>query len=398
MNPKLNDLQPYPFQKLRQLLEGVKGNNALKAINLHIGEPKHETPDFIRQAITKNLDGLSAYPMTLGSISLREALANWIQQRFNIAKIDPDTEVIPVIGSREALFSFAQAVVDTTRNNATVMCPNPFYQIYEGAVLLAGAKPFFLNTTSKNHFKFDFSQISEEVWSDTQLMYVCSPNNPTGRVMTLEELRQLFELSDRYGFVIASDECYSEIYFSETNPPLGALDAAQRLGRHGFPRLVVFNSLSKRSNVPGLRSGFAAGDAAILEKFILYRTYHGCAMSPVAQAASAAAWNDETHVIENRRLYTQKFSDAMQILSDTIPIQLPDAGFYFWLETPISDTEFTKLLYRDYNVTVLPGSYLGREAHGINPGVNHVRIALVATLAECTEAMQRIKKCISHLK
>lgn len=397
MNPKLNHLQPYPFQKLRQLLDEVKCNDALKAIHLHIGEPKHETPGFIRQAIAENLDGLSSYPMTLGSTALREALANWIQRRFNIPHINPNTEVIPVIGSREALFSFAQAVVDTTRSNATVMCPNPFYQIYEGAVLLAGAKPFFLNTASQNHFKFDFSQISEKVWSDTQLIYICSPNNPTGRVTTLEEWQALFELSDRYGFVIASDECYSEIYFSETNPPLGALDAAQRLERHGFLRLVVFNSLSKRSNVPGLRSGFVAGDATLLEKFLLYRTYHGSAMSPVAQAASTVAWNDETHVVENRRLYAQKFSDAMQILSSTTAIQLPDAGFYFWLQTPMSDTEFTKRLYRDYNVTVLPGSFLGREANGVNPGANHVRIALVATPSECAEAMQRIKNFINDL-
>jgi N-succinyldiaminopimelate aminotransferase len=397
MNPKLNQLQSYPFQKLKQLLDGVTPDSALSAINLQIGEPKHATPDFIRQAMIDHMDGLSAYPMTLGSVSLRNTLAHWIQRRFNLTEINPDTEVIPVNGSREALFSFAQAVVDTDKDRAMVICPNPFYQIYEGAVLLAGAEPYFMNASSQNHFACDFSQVSDAIWSNTQLVYVCSPNNPTGRVMTLEEWEQLFELSDRYGFVIASDECYSEIYFAETAPPLGALDAAQQMGRYGFPRLIVFNSLSKRSNVPGLRSGFVAGDAQILEKFLLYRTYHGSAMSPVAQAASTAAWNDEAHVIENRRLYTQKFSDAIRILSDVINIQMPDAGFYFWLETPISDTEFTKRLYQDYNVIVLPGSYLARDAHGVNPGTSYVRIALVTTPSECAEAMQRIKNFVSDL-
>lgn len=397
MNPKLNQLQSYPFQKLKQLLDGVTPDSALSVINLQIGEPKHATPDFIRQAMIDHMDGLSAYPITLGSVSLRNTLAHWIQRRFNLTEINPDTEVIPVNGSREALFSFAQAVVDTDKDRAMVICPNPFYQIYEGAVLLAGAEPYFMNASSQNHFACDFSQVSDAIWSNTQLVYVCSPNNPTGRVMTLEEWKQLFELSDRYGFVIASDECYSEIYFAETTSPLGALDAAQRMGRNGFPRLMVFNSLSKRSNVPGLRSGFVAGDAQILEKFLLYRTYHGSAMSPVVQAASMAAWNDEAHVIENRRLYTQKFSDAMRILSDVINIQMPDAGFYFWLETPISDTEFTKRLYQDYNVIVLPGSYLARDAHGINPGTNYVRIALVTTPSECVEAMQRIKNFVNDL-
>ncbi len=397
MNPKLNQLQSYPFQKLKQLLDGVTHNRGLSAINLQIGEPKHATPDFIRQGMIDHMDGLSAYPMTSGSVSLRNTLANWIQRRFNLTEINPDTEVIPVNGSREALFSFAQAVVDTDKGRAIVICPNPFYQIYEGAVLLAGAEPYFMNASSQNHFACDFSQVSNVIWSNTQIVYVCSPNNPTGRVMTLEEWKQLFELSDRYGFVIASDECYSEIYFTEMVPPLGALDAAQRMGQYGFPRLMVFNSLSKRSNVPGLRSGFVAGDAQILEKFLLYRTYHGSAMSPVVQAASAIAWNDEVHVIENRRLYTQKFSDAERILSDVINLQMPDAGFYFWLETPISDTEFTKRLYQDYNVTVLPGSYLARDVHGVNPGANYVRIALVTTPLECAEAMQRIKNFMSDL-
>lgn len=397
MNPNLNLLQPYPFQKLRQLFDGVTCNAALRPIELQIGEPKHATPGFIRQALVDNLDGLSTYPTTLGTPVLRNSIAAWIKRRFNLLEINPDTEIIPVNGSREALFSFAQAVIDSNAKQPAVVCPNPFYQIYEGAALLAGATPYFINTLPENHFKLDFSQLSGDVWARTQLIYVCSPNNPTGGVMTLEEWRELFALSDRYGFVVASDECYSEIHFDEKSPPLGALDAAQQLGRTGFPRLAVFNSLSKRSNVPGLRSGFVAGDARLLEKFLLYRTYHGSAMSPAAQAASAAAWSDETHVVENRRLYAQKFSDAIALLSDVTMVRMPDAGFYLWIRTPISDTEFTKRLYQDYNVTVLPGSYLARDAHGMNPGRDFVRIALVASPQECIEAMNRIKSFLKTL-
>lgn len=397
MNPNLNLLQPYPFQKLRQLLDGVTRNTALRPIDLQIGEPKHATPTFIRQALIDQLDGLSNYPTTLGIPALRNNIAAWIQRRFNLTTIDPDTQVIPINGSREALFAFAQTVIDSSASQPVVVCPNPFYQIYEGAAFLAGTTPHFINTLPKNDFKLDFSQLSDDVWSRTQLIYVCSPNNPTGGVMTLDEWRELFALSDRYGFVVASDECYSEIYFDENNPPLGALDAANRLGRSGFPRLVVFNSLSKRSNVPGLRSGFVAGNAAILEKFLLYRTYHGSAMNPAAQAASAAAWNDEAHVIENRRLYAQKFADAMAILSDTGAVQMPSASFYLWINTPIDDTEFTKRLYQDYNVTVLPGSFLAREARGLNPGKNYVRIALVASPQECIEAMSRIKQLFEKI-
>jgi N-succinyldiaminopimelate aminotransferase len=397
MNPNLNLLQPYPFQKLRQLFGGVTRDAILRPIELQIGEPKHATPGFIRQALVDNLDGLSTYPATLGTAALRNSIAAWIKRRFNLPEINPDSQIIPVNGSREALFSFAQTVIDSSAQQPVVVCPNPFYQIYEGAALLAGATPYFLNTLPENHFKLDFSQLSDVVWSRTQLIYVCSPNNPTGSVMSLEEWRGLFALSDRYGFVVASDECYSEIHFDEKNPPLGALDAAQRLGRSGFPRLVVFNSLSKRSNVPGLRSGFAAGNAKLLEKFLLYRTYHGSAMNPAAQAASAAAWSDETHVVENRRLYAQKFSDAIALLSDVTMVRMPDAGFYLWIKTPISDTEFTKRLYQDYNVTVLPGSYLARDAHGMNPGKGFVRIALIASPQECIEAMNRIKSFLRTL-
>ncbi|MBS0424355.1 MAG: succinyldiaminopimelate transaminase [Proteobacteria bacterium] len=398
MNPNLNQLQPYPFQKLRQLFQGVARNTALKPIELQIGEPKHATPAFIRQAMADNLTGLSTYPTTLGTPALRNAIAAWIQRRYNLSGIDPDTEVIPVNGSREALFSFAQTVIDSSNGKQpAVVCPNPFYQIYEGAAFLAGAEPHFINTLPDNHFKLEYDQLPEAVWSRTQLIYVCSPNNPTGSVMTLNDWRVLFALSDRYGFVVASDECYSEIYCDEDNPPLGALDAAQQLGLDGFSRLVVFNSLSKRSNVPGLRSGFAAGDARLLEKFLLYRTYHGSAMNPAAQAASAAAWGNEAHVVENRRLYARKFADAMAVLSDTTDVQMPDASFYLWIKTPVSDTEFTKRLYQDYNVTVLPGSYLARDSRGVNPGKDFVRIALVAAPEECIEAMNRIKLCLKEL-
>lgn len=397
MNPNLNQLQPYPFQKLRELFDGVTCNTALKPIELQIGEPKHATPGFIRQALTDNLDGLSAYPTTLGTAALRNSLAAWITRRYNLSGIDPETEVIPVNGSREALFSFAQTVVDSSATQPAVVCPNPFYQIYEGAAFLAGAAPHFINTLPENRFKLDYGQLPETVWSRTQLIYVCSPNNPTGSVMSLDDWRALFALSDRYGFVVASDECYSEIYCAENNPPLGALDAAQQLGRTGFPRLVVFNSLSKRSNVPGLRSGFVAGNAQLLEKFLLYRTYHGSAMNPAVQAASAAAWADEAHVVGNRRLYARKFSDAIALLSAATAVQKPDASFYLWIKTPISDTEFTKRLYQDYNVTVLPGSFLARDAQGVNPGRDFVRIALVTSPEECIEAMNRIKCLLQTL-
>ncbi len=397
MNPHLNLLQPYPFQKLRHLFENIHRNVDLPAIELQIGEPKHATPEFIRQALVDHLNGLSTYPTTQGLPMLRRTIAEWAMKRYRLGAIDPDTQIIPVNGSREALFSFAQTVIDSNVHKPFVVCPNPFYQIYEGAALLAGATPYFINTLPENRFKLDFTQLNEQVWSRTQLIYVCSPNNPTGSVMALDDWKALFALSDRYGFVVAADECYSEIYFDEANPPLGALDAANQLGRTDFARLVVFNSLSKRSNVPGLRSGFVAGDAKIIEKFLLYRTYHGSAMNPAAQAASAAAWGDENHVIQNRRLYAQKFSDAIRILSGTLPVQMPDAGFYLWIQTPISDTAFTRQLYRDYNVTVLPGSYLARDAQELNPGKNYIRVALVASPQECSEAMQRIKSFVMQL-
>jgi N-succinyldiaminopimelate aminotransferase len=396
MNPQLSALQPYPFQKLSVLLSGASPAT-LRPINLSIGEPKHATPQFIRDALTANLTGLSSYPATAGSESLRRTIAGWIKSRFGVSDIDPLRQVLPVNGSREALFAFAQAIIDRSREHPVVVSPNPFYQIYEGAALLAGAEPQFLNQLPHNRFAMDLTQLPDEVWSRTQLIYVCSPANPTGNVMTLAEWKSLFELSDRHGFVIASDECYSEIYFDEAAPPLGALDAAKRLGRSVFSRLVCFSSLSKRSNVPGMRSGFVAGDAEIIAKFLLYRTYHGCAMNPAIQAASEAAWKDESHVVENRRLYREKFERVVSILGEVTDVTMPQAAFYLWLPTPIPDTEFAKGLFNRYNVTVLPGSFLAREARGVNPGQNFVRIALVASVEECIEAGQRLRDYIRQL-
>jgi N-succinyldiaminopimelate aminotransferase len=398
LNPNLDRLQPYPFQKLNKLFAGIKPNRAFSPISLHIGEPKHATPDFIRDALADNLSLMAHYPTTLGTASLRASIAGWLNRRYRLPAIDPDLQTIPVNGSREALFAIAQAVIDSSRPGAAVICPNPFYQIYEGAALLAGATPHFLNTLPENDYTLDYGDLPQDTWSRTQLVYVCSPGNPTGKVLPMDAWRQLFELSDRHGFVIASDECYAEIYFDEARPPLGALQAAHQLGRGDFHRLLVFSSLSKRSNVPGMRSGFVAGDAAILQKFLLYRTYHGSAMNPAVQAASEAAWNDEAHVVENRRLYREKFTAVLGLLAGTLPVSMPDAAFYLWLNTPGSDIEFTERLYRDYNVTVLPGSYLARHAYGINPGEGFVRVALVAPLAECVEAAQRIAMLAADLQ
>ena len=390
MNPDLNRLQPYPFQKLAALFREVQPNQDYRSISLSIGEPKHATPQFIKDALTANLDGLANYPTTAGSDALRIAIANWLAARYGIPLPDAKTQVLPVNGSREALFAFAQTVIDRSRNDPVVVCPNPFYQIYEGAALLAGATPYFLNTLPQDDYALNFAQLPEAVWQRAQLVYVCSPGNPNGHVMPLEEWQTLFEMSDRYGFVIASDECYSEIYFD--TPPLGALQAAQQLGRDDYRNLVVFSSLSKRSNVPGMRSGFVAGDAAIIAKFALYRTYHGSAMNPAIQAASIAAWNDEAHVAENRRLYAEKFARVLEILRPVLPVTPPDAGFYLWIRTSVADTAFAQALYRDYNVTVLPGSYLARTAQGVNPGENFVRLALVANTEETVEAAHRIVK------
>lgn len=391
MNPNLNLLQPYPFQRLRDLFKGTSPNPAYSAINLSIGEPKHATPQLIKDALVNNLAGLASYPTTAGSLALREEISSWISRRYGVPSLNPETAILPVIGSREALFAFAQLVIDSSKPSPVVISPNPFYQIYEGAAFLAGATPYFLNTLPENQHAMDFESVPVDVLNRTQLVYVCSPGNPSGKVMSLAQWKVIFELSDKYGFVIAADECYSEIYFNEAHPPLGALQAAHQLNR-GYKNLVIFSSLSKRSNVPGMRSGFVAGDEKIIEKFALYRTYHGCAMNPAVQEASIAAWNNEAHVIENRRLYTEKFNVVTPMLSGILNVEMPDAAFYLWAKTNMPDTEFALRLYRDFNVTVLPGSYLAREAHGINPGQNFVRLALVANLNECIEAAKRIQQ------
>ncbi|EPD39009.1 succinyldiaminopimelate transaminase [Delftia sp. WSY_9] len=396
MNPLLSRLQPYPFERLRKLFAGVQPPAGVRPISLGIGEPRHATPSFIEQALSADLGGLAKYPATAGEPALREACAQWARQRYGIA-LDAAAQVLPVNGSREALFSFTQVVVDASQDGARVICPNPFYQIYEGATLLAGAQPYYAPSDAARNFAVDWDSVPADVWEKTQLIFVCSPGNPTGAVMPLAEWEKLFALSDRHGFVIASDECYSEIYFDGT-PPLGGLEAAQRLGRTDYKNLLMFTSLSKRSNVPGLRSGFVAGDAALIKAFLLYRTYHGGAMSPVVQTASIAAWADEAHVEENRRLYREKFNQVTPVLARVMDVRLPDASFYLWAGIPeslgLDDADFARELYAATGVTVLPGSYLAREANGRNPGAGRVRMALVAETAECLEAAQRIAQFI----
>ena len=388
MNPLLDKLQPYPFERLRQLFAGTTPNPQLRPISLGIGEPKHPTPEFIKQALVAGLDGLAHYPLTAGEPHLRDSFRRWLMTRYGLA-VDANTQMLPVNGSREALFAFAQTVV-APGPDSIVVCPNPFYQIYEGAAILGGAQPYYAPCDAARNYAVDWDAVPIEVWARTQLLFVCSPGNPTGAVMPLAEWKKLFELSDRHGFVIASDECYSEIYFGD-EPPLGGMQAAAQLGRSDFRRLVSFTSLSKRSNVPGMRSGFVAGDSALIKKFLLYRTYHGSAMSPVIQRASIAAWDDEKHVAENRALYRAKFAQVTPMLAKVLDVKLPDAGFYLWAGVPDrSDTEFARELYAQYNVTVLPGSYLARETAGRNPGAGRVRMALVADTAECVEAAQRI--------
>ncbi|MFZ3220491.1 MAG: succinyldiaminopimelate transaminase [Rhodoferax sp.] len=397
MNPNLSRLQAYPFERLRQLFATVTPNPAFRPISLGIGEPRHATPQLIKQAycdaIMDPQGGLSVYPATAGDVALRQSIVQWLQRRYGLT-LDVATQVLPVNGSREALFAFAQTVVNPalqTRADEPVLVvsPNPFYQIYEGAALLAGAQPYFVPSDPARNFAQDWDSVPDAVWARTQLLFVCSPGNPTGAVMPLQEWQKLFALSDRHGFVIASDECYSEIYFRD-EPPLGGLEAAARLGRTDFKNLLAFTSLSKRSNVPGMRSGFVAGDAALVKQFLLYRTYHGSAMSTVVQKASIAAWNDEQHVQDNRDQYRAKFAQVTPMLASVLDVALPDAGFYLWAKVPGSDTDFARDLLALYNVTVLPGSFLAREARGHNPGANRIRMALVAETAECVEAAQRI--------
>jgi N-succinyldiaminopimelate aminotransferase len=404
VNPHLDQLHPYPFEKLRQLFAGATPNPDYAPISLGIGEPKHPTPAFIQKALAHGVQGLATYPTTVGSDALRGAIANWLQHRYGIPALNPATQVLPINGSREALFGIAHCVVDSSAPAPLVMCPNPFYQIYEGAAFLAGAAPYFVNSEPGRNFACDYASVPADIWPRVQLLYLCSPGNPTGATLSLDDWTQLFALADQHGFVIAADECYSEIYHG-SDAPLGALEAAHQLGRSGgdtpYANLIVFSSLSKRSNVPGMRSGFVAGDPAVIKKFLLYRTYCGGAMSPPVQAASIAAWGDEAHVQENRVKYREKFTLVTPMLKQVMDVELPDAGFYLWADvrrTGLTDTEFARRLYVEYNVTVLPGSYLAREAHGINPGQNRIRMALVAEVDEGVEAAQRIVQFCTALK
>jgi len=399
MNKDLSLLHSYPFEKLAELKQGLQPPKHLDHIALSIGEPRHPAPHFVIENLIAHLHQLSNYPSTRGKQELREAIAAWISNRFAIkhALVDPEINLLPVSGTREALFAIAQAVIDRSSDRPLVFMPNPFYQIYEGAALLAGATPRYLDCLPENNFLPDLDQIGADEWSRCQLIYICTPANPTGAVMPQAYLRRLIELAHRYDFVIASDECYSEIYFDESTPPPGILGVAAAMGNDNFDRCLAFHSLSKRSNLPGLRSGFVAGDARILEKFLLYRTYHGCALPSATQTASTAAWSDETHVVENRVRYRQKFEQVLALLSDTLAPQKPQAGFYLWANTPVSDTEFAQRLYAEQNVTVLPGRFLSRDHNGSNPGENRVRMALVAPLDECLDAAQRINSLISAL-
>jgi N-succinyldiaminopimelate aminotransferase len=390
LNPQLARLQPYPFERLRALFAGVAPNAARRPINLSLGEPKHPTPPLILEALAAGARGLANYPTTAGPPALREAIAAWLSRRHALGTLDPATQVLPVLGSREALFAFGQTVIDASRVGATVVVPNPFYQIYEGAALLAGATPHCVNSLAENGYAPRWGEVPVSVWARTQLLYVCSPDNPTGRVMSMRDWQALFELSDRHDFIIAADECYSEVYFDEANPPLGSLAAAHALGRDGYPRLLSFGSLSKRSNAPGMRSGYVAGDAALIKGFLLYRTYHGSAMSPAVAAASIAAWNDEMHVRANRAKYAEKFARLAPRVAAVYPAAQPDAAFYLWARVADNDAEFARRLYAEEALTVLPGSYLAREADGVNPGRGYVRIALVAELDECAEAVDRL--------
>jgi N-succinyldiaminopimelate aminotransferase len=399
MNPGLDHLQAYPFGKLRRLKAGFRSPPDMAAINLSIGEPKHATPPFILDILQENLAKIGSYPPTVGYVELRSAIANWVTARFSLPSnsLDPDKHVLPVNGTREALFSFAQCVIDSSKSNPVVVAPNPFYQIYEGAALLAGAEPFYINCLGENGYLPDFSDVPADIWKRCQLVYICVPNNPTGAVFTDETFAQLFDYAEKYEFIIASDECYSEIYFDEEEPPPGLLEYAAKSGNTEFKRCMIFHSLSKRSNVPGLRSGFVAGDETLIQQFLRYRTYHGCAMPPHVQIASTAAWQDEKHVQENRRQYTLKFQAVLHILQPVLEVSKPDATFYLWPKLPDSDTNFTKHLYEQQHLTVLPGSFLGRSVLGINPGDQHVRIALVETYENCVEGAKRIKRLIEQL-
>ncbi len=404
MNPDLNKLQPYPFEKLNQLKSAVTPSSDYSPIALSIGEPKHESPAFVLEALTQQLDKLSVYPSTKGLPELRESIQNWLTRRFKLKpeSLSADAHILPVNGTREAIFSLTQAVIDRTpaeSNEAAplVVSPNPFYQIYEGAAFLAGAEPHFLPCLEENGYMPDFDAVPVEIWQRCQLLFLCSPGNPTGAVISSETLQKLIHLADEHDFIVASDECYSEIYCDESKPPIGLLQACAEMGRDDYRRCVVFHSLSKRSNLPGLRSGFVAGDAAIMEQFLKYRTYHGCAMPVQHQLVSIDAWNDETHVQENRSFYREKFAAVLPILQEVMKVEQTDASFYLWPETPLADDLFAQKLFEQKQVTVLPGQYLSRTIDGVNPGKKRIRIALVAPLNECIEAAERIRDFVKSL-
>jgi len=400
MNPDLKRLHPYPFEKLNALKSGVTPPAALKHIPLSIGEPKHDAPAFVVDALVGAMDKLNTYPLTKGIPELRQSIATWLVQRFKLTaeSLDIEKNILPVAGTREALFAFAQAIIDTeTEQTPLILMPNPFYQIYEGAAFLAGAEPYYYDTTAENNYLPDFEAIADDVWQRCQLLYICSPGNPTGAVLDTETLQNLIQKAQKFNFIIASDECYSELYFDEDQPPAGLLQAAQEMGNTDYKNCVIFHSLSKRSNLPGLRSGFVAGDAEVLGGFLKYRTYHGCALPPTHQIASIAAWGDEEHVKQNRIFYKEKFKAVLDILQPVIDVQMPAASFYIWLKTPICEQEFSKQLFATQHITVLPGSYLSRDNNGFNPGAGHVRMALVAPLDECIEAAKRIKQFIESL-
>jgi len=396
MKPDLQKLEPYPFAKLKDLFDDVTPAPDKTPIALSIGEPQHESPAFVLQVIEDNLSRMAKYPTTAGMPELRSAIAGWLNNRFKLEHVDPGQQVLPVNGTREALFALAQTVIDPVPG-AQVMCPNPFYQIYEGATLLAGATPYFINCSPDTGLLPDFDSVPKENWQRCQLLYLCTPGNPTGAVMSYDQLKTIIELSHEHNFIIASDECYSEIYPDDSAPPTGLLQACSQMGDPNFRNCISFHSLSKRSNLPGLRSGFVAGDADILKPFLQYRTYHGCAMPIHHQLASIAAWSDESHVRINRQRYREKFSHVLKALHGHLPVTQPDAGFYLWPQTPVSDTEFARGLYREEHLTVLPGRFLGREAHDLNPGENRVRMALVANLDDCIEAAHRITRYLSRL-
>ena len=395
MNPYFKDLQSYPFEKLKDLKASTAVTSDLKPILLSVGEPKHPAPDFVKQTLIDAIDGLANYPSTKGLIELRETISGWLTQRFNLssASVDPEANVLPVAGTREALFAFTQALVNTTETDQPlVVCPNPCYQIYEGAALLAGADTYYLNCNSDDGFVPDLDAVPEAIWQRCQLLQLCAPGNPTGATLSLAYYKKAFELADKYDFIVSNDECYSELYRDEENPPLGILEACQKLGRDQFERCIVLHSLSKRSNLPGLRSGFVAGNAQLLDFFFRYRTYHGCALSLPVQKASIAAWSDESHVLQNRHLYKQKFEAVGNILSGVLEFNMPPAGFYLWPKTPIDDAVFARDLYSQENVTVLPGSFISRATSQGNPGDGRIRLALVPSLEDCIEAAERIKR------